>query len=490
MEANFNQLDILLKLIQERSEDIRVMATINQQVQVNQKNYDVEFNQVQQSLRQMGFKVIAMKKHDKPRQDEENKILEYLSKITTLNLPERMYIYKFCQTIIKLFKPEMQIVRFNQKDTKDLLLMFKQYFMAENNIEILQQIQQLMMDQEFKMTSALVLIKILVNKSREDFHNLIQTTSAIVISKIKAKLSEQQQNQKQIVNEQQKQIDLQDSESNESPKTKLWIQRKTSKQREQSNSLVYQKPAIILRSVSMIDKLLVAQSQQQSYQQQLMSQQQQIYINPERELKLQLRAQQKKLKKRLHSNYKAMFDLDFDNFWAMHIILKKKFIKHSDKYFLQRGGFYIWSQLKLLNQSIRQTINNHQLKRIECIQADKLTNEQIQVIHRVYNTTCQSPRKLPQLPNIQLKSQSPQIIKQNKFVSNLSFLPQLQFRNQQLIQQQQQAYQQVSQKPISYYDPNKDFTTSAQRSNKSLNLSQDQIRRKKSEHNSEIILYK
>ncbi|CAD8056902.1 unnamed protein product [Paramecium primaurelia] len=490
MEVNFNQLDILLRLIQERSEDVRVMTTINQQVQTHQKTIDIEFNQVQQSLRQMGFKVIAMKKHDKPRQDEENKILEYLSKINTLNLPERMYIYKFCQTIIKLFKPEMQIVRFNQKDTKDLLLMFKQYFMAENNIEILQQIQQLMMDQEFKMTSALVLIKILVNKSREDFHNLIQSTSAIVISKIKAKLSEQQQQQKHIINEQQKSTELQDPGSNESPKTKLWIQRKGSKQRESSSSLVYQKPTIILRSVSMVDKLLVAQSQQQSYQQQLMQQQQQMYINPERELKLQLRAQQKKLKKKLHSNYKAIIDVDFDNYWAMHIILKKKFIKHSDKYFLQRGGFYIWSQLKLFNQSIRQTINNYQLKRNDSIQADKLTNEQIQEIHRIYNTTCQSPRKLPQLPNVQLKSQSPQIIKQNKFVQNLSFLPQLQFRNQQLIQQQQQAYSQVSQKPISFYDPNKDFTTSAQRSNKSLNLSQDQIRHKKSEHNSEIILYK
>lgn len=44
----------------------------------------------------MGFKVIAIKKHDKPRQDEENKILEYLSKNSTLNLPERIYIYKFC----------------------------------------------------------------------------------------------------------------------------------------------------------------------------------------------------------------------------------------------------------------------------------------------------------------------------------------------------------------------------------------------------------
>lgn len=41
------------------------------------------------------------------------------------------------------------------------------------------------------MSSALILIKILVNKSREDFHNLIQNTSALVISKIKAKLSEQ-----------------------------------------------------------------------------------------------------------------------------------------------------------------------------------------------------------------------------------------------------------------------------------------------------------
>lgn len=43
-------------------------------------------------------------------------------------------------------------------------------------------------------------------------------------------------------------------------------------------------------------------------------------------------------------------DLDSDNYWAMHVILKKKFIKHSDKYcnfylyiVLQRGGFYIWS---------------------------------------------------------------------------------------------------------------------------------------------------
>ncbi|CAD8152893.1 unnamed protein product [Paramecium octaurelia] len=486
MEASFNQLDILLRLIQERSEDVRVMATINSYVNANQKNNDVEFNQIQQTLRQMGFKVIAMKKHDKPRQDEENKILEYLSKITTLNLPERIYIYKFCQTIIKQFKPEMQIVRFNQKDIKDLLLMFKQYFMAENNAEMLQQIQQLMIDQEFKMASALVLIKILVNKSREDFHNLIQTTSAIVITKIKAKLAEQQQYQKQTAIEQPKLADLQESELNESPKTKLWIQRKGSKQREQSNSLVSQKPTIIIRSASMIDKLLIAQSQQQSYQPQLMLQQQQMYINPERELKLQLRAQQKKLKKKLHSNYKAIMEIDFDNFWAMHIILKKKFIKHSDKYFLQRGGFYIWSQLKLFNQFIRQTINNYQLKRIECIQADKLANEQIQVIHRVYNTTCQSPRKLPQLQNAQLKSQSPQIIKQNKFVSNLSFLPQLQFRNQ----QQQQAYSQVSYKPISFYDPNKDLTISAQRSNKSLNLSQDLIRHKKSEHNSEIILYK
>jgi uncharacterized protein (UPF0335 family) len=44
----------------------------------------------------MGFKVIAIKKHDKPRQDEENKVLEYFSKITTLNLSERINIYKFC----------------------------------------------------------------------------------------------------------------------------------------------------------------------------------------------------------------------------------------------------------------------------------------------------------------------------------------------------------------------------------------------------------
>ncbi|CAK75810.1 unnamed protein product (macronuclear) [Paramecium tetraurelia] len=265
-----------------------------------------------------------MKKHNKPRQDEENKILEYLSKITPLNLPERIYIYKFCQTIIKLSKPDANS-KIQLKDTKDLLLMFKSYFMAENNVEILQQIQQLMIDQEFKVYYfisiadgfSLSLNKILVNKSREDFHNLIQTTSTIVISKIKAKLSQQQQyqNKNQPIYRNQNQMKV----------LKLsYGYRGNAVNNENNKTLQFpQKPTIIIRSASMIDNLLVEQSQYQSYQQQLMQQHQQMYINQKRELKLQLRAKQKKLKKRLHSNYKLIMQIDFDHIWAMHIILKK-----------------------------------------------------------------------------------------------------------------------------------------------------------------------
>lgn len=32
---------------------------------------------------------------------------------------------------------------------------------------------------------------------------------------------------------------------------------------------------------------------------------------------------------------------------------------------------------------------------MEPVQAEKLSNEQIQEIHRIYNSTCQSPRKSP-----------------------------------------------------------------------------------------------
>ena len=59
------------------------------------------------------------------RQEEENRTIDIISKIPSLNLPERMYIYKFCHNVIKLFRPDMQIIRFNQKDSRDLLLMFK-----------------------------------------------------------------------------------------------------------------------------------------------------------------------------------------------------------------------------------------------------------------------------------------------------------------------------------------------------------------------------
>ncbi|CAD8166185.1 unnamed protein product [Paramecium octaurelia] len=444
MDITFNQLDVLQKIILERSEDIRLLNAINQQVLANQMFFDLEFTKVQQSLRQLGFKIIGLKKNDKQRIEEENKIIEALSKILMVNLPERMQIYRFSQTIIKQFRPEMHIIRFNQKDTKDLFSMFKQFFMAENNFDGIHFVQS-NQESDFKMSTAIVLIKFLVSRSREEFQLLIQSASTSVIGKMKQQLEKKADD---TTNDSK----VEKTEPEER-KPKLLLRKKVIIVRENTQQQMKQ-PEIINRSVSVTDKLV------------LYSQPQESNVNPEKELKYQLRLQQRKLRKDLKNIYQPMIDLDNDHMWCSHAVLKKKFLKYPEKYFLKRGAFYIWKYLNNNNSDIRITIMNFAYRRAKLVIVDKILQEQIQELHKYYNTTGQLPRQ--QLPLLVSCQQTPKIMKppirlqQQLQVPNISQLPMLRSQHQQI-------------KSMEFYE----VTTKDQRahkSNKSLNLTQEQAK--------------
>ncbi|CAD8145183.1 unnamed protein product [Paramecium pentaurelia] len=443
MDITFNQLDVLQKIILERSEDIRLLNAINQQVLANQIFFDLEFTKVQQSLRQLGFKIIGLKKNDKQRIEEENKIIEALSKILMVNLPERMQIYRFSQTIIKQFRPEMHIIRFNQKDTKDLFSMFKQFFMAENNFDGIHFVQQ-NQESDFKMSTAIVLIKFLVSRSREEFQLLIQSASTSVIGKMKQQLekkTDDTSNDSKVEKTEPEEV-----------KPKLLLRKKIII-RENTQQQMKQ-PEIINRSVSVTDKLV------------MYSQPQESNLNPEKELKYQLRLQQRKLRKDLKNIYQPMIDLDNDHLWCSHAVLKKKFMKYPEKYFLKRGAFFIWKYLNNNNSDIRITIMNFAYRRAKLVIVDKILQEQIQELHKQYNTSGQIPRQsLPLLVSCQQtpKIMKPQIRQQQQYqVPNISQLPMLRSQHQQL-------------KSMEFYEATvKD--QKAHKSNKSLNLTQEQTK--------------
>ncbi|CAK81819.1 unnamed protein product (macronuclear) [Paramecium tetraurelia] len=429
MDITFNQLDVLQKIMVERGEDIRLLNAINQQVLANQMFFDLEFTKVQQSLRQLGFKIIGLKKNDKQRIEEENKIIEALSKILMVNLPERMQIYRFSQTIIKQFRPEMHIIRFNQKDTKDLFSMFKQFFMAENNFDGIHFVQS-NQESDFKMSTAIVLIKFLVSRSREEFQLLIQSASTSVIGKMKQQLEKKT-----------------DDTTNDSKVEKTEPEER--------------KPKLLLRK-----KVIIVRENTNYKSQLLYSQPQESNLNPEKELKYQLRLQQRKLRKDLKNIYQPMIDLDNDHMWCSHAVLKKKFLKYPEKYFLKRGAFYIWKLLNNNNSDIRITIMNFAYRRAKLVIVDKILQEQIQELHKHYNTTGQIPRQsLPLLVSCQQtpKIMKPQIrLQQQLQVPNMSQLPILRSQHQQI-------------KSMEFYE----VTTKDQRahkSNKSLNLTQEQAK--------------
>ncbi|CAD8146083.1 unnamed protein product [Paramecium octaurelia] len=295
-----------------------------------------------------------------------------------------------------------------------------------------------------QMSTAIVLIKFLVSRSREEFQLLIQSASTSVIGKMKQQLDKKTDD---TTNESK----IEKTEPEE-VKPKLLLRKKVII-RENTQQQMKQ-PEIINRSVSVTDKLV------------MYSQTQESNPNPEKELKYQLRLQQRKLRKDLKNIYQPMLDLDTDHMWCSHAVLKKKFMKYPEKYFLKRGAFYIWKYLNNNNSDIRITIMNFAYRRAKLVIVDKILQEQIQDLHKQYNTTGQIPRQsLPLLVSCQ---QTPKILKhqirlqQQYQVPNISQLPMLRSQHQQL-------------KSMEFYEATvKD--QKAHKSNKSLNLTQEQAK--------------
>ncbi|CAD8060383.1 unnamed protein product [Paramecium primaurelia] len=296
-----------------------------------------------------------------------------------------------------------------------------------------------------QMSTAIVLIKFLVSRSREEFQLLIQSASTSVIGKMKQQLEKK-------TDDTSNDSKVEKTEPEET-KPKLLLRKKVMIVRENTQQQMKQ-PEIINRSVSVTDKLV------------MYSQPQESNLNPEKELKYQLRLQQRKLRKDLKNIYQPMIDLDNDHMWCSHAVLKKKFMKYPEKYFLKRGAFYIWKYLNNNNSDIRITIMNFAYRRAKLVIVDKILQEQIQELHKQYNITGQIPRQsLPLLVSCQQtpKIMKPQIrLQQQLQVPNISQLPMLRSQHQQI-------------KSMEFYEVTvKD--QKAHKSNKSLNLTQEQAK--------------